>query len=88
MRNSGIASAHILSEIFLLLTSYQAEFKKQLEEFKKISTYVAGAYDEDSAFQGLEKHLKEIEGSYEGDEKNRVFYVSDFLCLLEKMCNI
>jgi glucose-6-phosphate 1-dehydrogenase len=54
------------------------EFNSKLEEFKKISTYVAGAYDEDSAFQELEKHMKEIEDKYEGDERNRLFYVSAF----------
>ncbi|CED83429.1 glucose-6-phosphate 1-dehydrogenase [Phaffia rhodozyma] len=53
-----------------------ADHDKKLEEFQKISTYVAGAYDEDSGFQALESHLKEIEDGYEGDEKNRVFYMA------------
>ena len=52
-------------------------FEAKLDEFKKISTYVDGAYDEDAAFQGLEKHLAEIESKYDNkDPINRFFYVS------------
>lgn len=52
-------------------------FEAKLAEFKKISTYVDGAYDEDAAFQNLEKHLAEIESKYDNkDPINRFFYVS------------
>jgi glucose-6-phosphate 1-dehydrogenase len=65
----------------------QGEVKTKLEEFKKISTYVAGAYDEDSAFQDLEKHLQGIEKEYkDGKDINRIYYVrlaAD--CLLEEI---
>lgn len=68
-------------------SSPQEEVKKKLEEFKKISTYVAGAYDEDSAFQELEKHLQSIEKEYkDGKDINRIYYVRPALplclCLL------
>lgn len=46
----------------------------KIEEFKKVSTYVSGSYDDGAAFDELEKHLVEIEKGYKGDERNRVFY--------------
>lgn len=63
------------------LTSYikigdtDSEGTEKLNEFKAFSTYIAGAYDESSAFEALNAHLGEIEAKYHpGAEKNRVFY--------------
>lgn len=50
------------------------ETKAKLDEFTAISSYISGSYDEDSGFQELEKHLREIESKYEGPDKNRLFY--------------
>lgn len=52
------------------------EITKKVEDFKKICTYIAGAYDKDEDFQKLEKHLTEIEGTYKGAGKNRIFYMA------------
>ena len=52
------------------------EVKQKIEEFKSISTYVSGAYDTDEAFQGLNKHLDEIEAKYQTKERNRIFYLA------------
>ncbi|RXK35070.1 glucose-6-phosphate dehydrogenase [Tremella mesenterica] len=51
-------------------------FDEKLEDFKKISSYVAGTYDEDSGFEDLKKHLEEIEKARGGKTKNRVFYMA------------
>ena len=52
------------------------DFKSKIESFKKISTYVAGSYDEDSGFEALLKHVKELEGDRQGSDANRVFYMA------------
>jgi hypothetical protein len=60
----------------------QEKVKAKLEEFKRISTYVSGAYDEDAAFENLEKHLQDIEKDYtDGEETNRIYYVRYLLLL-------
>ncbi|KAI0068858.1 glucose-6-P dehydrogenase [Artomyces pyxidatus] len=48
----------------------------KIEEFKKLSTYVSGGYEDDESFQNLEKHLKEIEATYQAPEKHRLFYLA------------
>jgi len=64
------------------ITSYikpadgDSDAKSKLDEFKSLSSYVAGSYDEDSAYQALEKHLKDIESKYEGKERHRLFYMA------------
>jgi glucose-6-phosphate 1-dehydrogenase len=50
-------------------------FDEKLEEFKKASTYISGAYDKDDGFQELNKHLEELE-SNNGGKSNRVFYLA------------
>lgn len=51
-------------------------YDEKLEEFKKASTYVHGAYDKDDGFQALNKHLEELESKQEGSKSNRVFYLA------------
>jgi glucose-6-phosphate 1-dehydrogenase len=51
-------------------------FDEKLEEFKKISTYVAGSYDGDDGYQALLKHVEELEGERKSDSANRVFYLA------------
>ncbi|KAI0269156.1 glucose-6-P dehydrogenase [Gloeopeniophorella convolvens] len=48
----------------------------KIEEFKKISTYISGGYEDGESFDVLEKHLAEIESSYKSKERNRVFYLA------------
>lgn len=50
------------------------EIEKQLEEFCGFCTYISGQYDKDESFIELEKHLKELEGDRE--ENNRIFYMA------------
>jgi glucose-6-phosphate 1-dehydrogenase len=50
--------------------------KEKLEEFKALSTYVSGAYDEVAAFENLNRHLESIESNYQTKERNRVFYLA------------
>lgn len=64
------------------ITSYikvpenDGEFHAKLDEFKKLSTYVSGGYEDSPSFQNLNKHLEQIESSYSGKERNRVFYLA------------
>ncbi|KAG8969013.1 Glucose-6-phosphate 1-dehydrogenase [Tulasnella sp. 419] len=54
----------------------EEEIKTKVEEFKAMSTYVSGGYDDDASFQNLEKHLQEIEAKFQGGERNRIFYLA------------
>lgn len=45
-----------------------------LEEFKDLSTYIAGDYEDGAAFDKLNKHLEELESRYQSKERNRIFY--------------
>ncbi|KAH7914339.1 glucose-6-phosphate 1-dehydrogenase [Hygrophoropsis aurantiaca] len=53
-----------------------AELTSKIEEFKKISTYVSGGYDDAPSFQNLTKHLESIEAKYKGGDVNRIFYLA------------
>lgn len=52
------------------------EFDKKLEEFKELSTYVSGGYDDADSFTTLNKHLTGIENSYRSSLPNRIFYLA------------
>ena len=53
------------------------EITKKIEEFKKLSTYIAGSYEEPAAFQALTKHIEEIESRYpHSKERHRIFYLA------------
>jgi len=54
----------------------KGDFDKSVEEFKKISTYVAGQYDGDEGFQDLLKHIEELEKERSGGKTNRMFYMA------------
>jgi glucose-6-phosphate 1-dehydrogenase len=54
----------------------ESEFSSKIEEFKALSSYVAGEYDKDEGFQGLEKRLQDIESKYQSKETNRLFYLA------------
>ena len=73
--------------------SENPDIDNKIEEFKKISTYVAGGYEDDASFENLESHLRDIESGYKSKERNRVFYLalppSVFIPVAErvKRCN-
>ncbi|KIY71411.1 glucose-6-phosphate 1-dehydrogenase [Cylindrobasidium torrendii FP15055 ss-10] len=48
----------------------------KIDEFKALSTYVAGDYDKGEAFDELNAHLEEIESKYQSKECNRLFYLA------------
>jgi glucose-6-phosphate 1-dehydrogenase len=52
------------------------DITSKIEEFKALSTYISGAYDESAPFQDLNKHLETIEESYQTKERNRIFYLA------------
>lgn len=58
------------------MSSHQS--KDKIEEFKKISTYVQGAYDEDDAFKNLESELQKMADKDFDGESHRIYYVSCF----------
>lgn len=61
------------------ITSYikanDDETKAKLEEFKKLTSYVDGAYDQDEAFQNLDKYIAKFESKFSGPG-NRLFYLA------------
>lgn len=50
------------------------DMEEQLADFCKLCSYVSGQYDQDDAFQELEKRLQDIEKGQK--ETNRVFYMA------------
>jgi len=48
----------------------------KIEEFKKLSTYVSGGYEDAPSFENLENYLQSIESTYKSKERNRVFYLA------------
>jgi glucose-6-phosphate 1-dehydrogenase len=48
----------------------------KIEEFKKLSTYIPGDYEDGTAFDKLNTHLQEIESNYQSKESNRIFYLA------------
>jgi glucose-6-phosphate 1-dehydrogenase len=52
------------------------EINTKIEEFKKLSSYVAGDYEDGAAFDKLNDYLNEIEAHYQSKESNRIFYLA------------
>jgi len=57
-------------------SSDDPDISTKLEEFKAVSTYVAGDYEDDKAYQRLNQRIEEIESKYQGQERNRLFYLA------------
>lgn len=53
-----------------------ATIAAKLDEFKKLSTYVAGGYEDAESFINLTKHLEAIEKGHVTRDVNRVFYLA------------
>jgi glucose-6-phosphate 1-dehydrogenase len=68
--------------------------EEQLEQFCSFCSYVQGEkYDEDKYYEGLEKHLSELEQKNNQKETNRIFYMAlppsvfiDVSQMLKKHC--
>ncbi|KAG9052989.1 Glucose-6-phosphate 1-dehydrogenase, partial [Serendipita sp. 407] len=52
------------------------DLNAKIEQFKSLSTYVAGDYDGDNGYQELNKKIEEIESKYQSQERNRLFYMA------------
>jgi len=52
------------------------EITQAIQQFKDISTYISGSYEESEAFTQLNAHLEEIESHYKSPEANRLFYLA------------
>lgn len=52
------------------------EIAAKIQEFKNISSYVSGGYDDSPSFQNLAKHMEAIEKKYPSREVNRLFYLA------------
>lgn len=52
------------------------DLTSKVDRFKAISSYVAGDYEDDKAYQELTKKIEEIESKYENKERNRLFYMA------------
>ncbi|PCH41210.1 glucose-6-phosphate 1-dehydrogenase [Wolfiporia cocos MD-104 SS10] len=52
------------------------EISAKLEEFKKLSTYISGGYEDSPSFENLNQYLEKLESGYESKERNRVFYLA------------
>jgi glucose-6-phosphate 1-dehydrogenase len=48
----------------------------KLEEFKALSSYFSGSYDEGPSFHELDKYITRIEAGYQTKESNRLFYLA------------
>ncbi|GBE79461.1 Glucose-6-phosphate 1-dehydrogenase [Sparassis crispa] len=70
------------TEYIKRITSYikvpadHAAHSAKLEEFKQLSSYISGGYEDSPSFQNLNKYLEHIESGYQGNERNRLFYLA------------
>lgn len=48
----------------------------KLEEFRALSSYVSGTYDDGTSFDALNKYISVIEARYQTKESNRLFYLA------------
>ena len=69
-------------EYYKRITSYiknphdDPDIATKLEEFKKLSTYISGGYEDAASFINLTKHLEGIEKAYTTRDINRLFYLA------------
>ncbi|KAK2466225.1 hypothetical protein APHAL10511_001867 [Amanita phalloides] len=48
----------------------------KLEEFKALSSYMSGSYDDPASFDALNKYISNFEDRYQSKECNRLFYLA------------
>ena len=61
---------------YIKIADNEAGLKAKLEEFKALSSYVSGTYDDGASFDALNKYISEIEARYQTKETNRLFYLA------------
>jgi len=61
---------------YIKIPADDAEFLTSLEAFKKSLSYLAGDYEDGTAFDALRIHLEQIESSYQSGDINRIFYLA------------
>ena len=52
------------------------KFSETLEEFKNLSTYISGGYEDGESFDKLNQHITDLENDFQGKERNRLFYLA------------
>lgn len=70
------AEFHKRSTSYIKNPNNDETISAKIDEFKKLSSYVSGGYEDAPSFQNLEKHLQQIESSYQSKDRNRVFYLA------------
>jgi glucose-6-phosphate 1-dehydrogenase len=70
------AEFHKRATSYIKNPSDNQEISTKIEEFKKLSAYVSGGYEDVPSFEALEEHLKGIEATYKSGECHRVFYLA------------
>ncbi len=70
------AECHKRSTSYIKNPDQSQAISTKIEEFKRLSSYVSGGYEDAASFENLEEHLKGIESEYKSKERNRVFYLA------------
>lgn len=70
------AEYHKRTTAYIKNPDEDADVASKIEEFKKLTTYVAGDYEDGAAFNKLTEHMEEIESHYQHKECNRLFYLA------------
>lgn len=70
------AEFHKRATSYIKNPNEEAELNTKIDQFKSFSSYVSGSYDDPESFKELDKHLKEIEATYQSKECNRLFYLA------------
>lgn len=52
------------------------EVSAKIDEFKNFSSYISGSYEDAESFKELNRYIEKIESSYQGKDRNRVFYLA------------
>ncbi|KAF8739238.1 hypothetical protein AX14_010402 [Amanita brunnescens Koide BX004] len=61
---------------YIKIPDNNPDLTSKLEEFKALSSYVSGSYDEGASFDALNKYILEIEARYQTKECHRLFYLA------------
>jgi glucose-6-phosphate 1-dehydrogenase len=68
------AEFHKRATSYLKNPNDDPEITDAIQQFKDLSTYVSGSYEDGDAFEELNNHLVQIESRYQSEERNRIFY--------------
>ncbi|KAI8987752.1 glucose-6-phosphate dehydrogenase [Mycotypha africana] len=67
-----------VTQFIKLRKNEEEEDRKKLEEFKKITNYISGQYDQDASYQTLREYIEKCENErgVKDGQRNRVFYMA------------